>query len=78
MPLRVDLQELNTLSADVPDRTYCLSAETVNLALFALDALSARWVWGVDGASLTDAQWDEADAIVGEAVEQLMTEGACS
>ena len=78
MPLRVDLTELNNLSDGVPDRTYCLSAETVNLALFALDALGERYMWVHDGESLTDAEWDEAGHIVGEAVEQLLTEGACS
>lgn len=74
----LDLKEVNDLSFDIPSRSFCLSPETTNICLIALSHLEERWRWEYNGSRLTDAQWDEAASFVAVAVDELMTEGACS
>jgi microcystin-dependent protein len=68
-----ELDELQSLSAGM-DPTYHHLSETTRL--LCLDLLSRwptmRWAWRNDGETLTAEEWDEAEAMVDQAAQELI------
>lgn len=68
MPLDYD-KFLTTL---VSDKILDMSATSVALCLSALTRLQKRYAWSKDGDKVDDTTWDEIDAMVALANEELM------
>jgi microcystin-dependent protein len=70
---KFDLLAIKTMVADTPPEYHLLSGSSV---LLALDGLSRfpeiRSLWVNDGDPVTDAQWDEVQAMIDLAQEQLI------
>jgi len=49
-----------------------LSATSVSLCVMALGTLTRRYAWADNGVSLSDAQWDDVDANVSRALDEVM------
>lgn len=68
------LNKLQAMSADMP-LTYHLLSDTTRL--LCLDWLtrwpSQRWAWRNNGETLTNEEWDEAQAMVDLAAKELIT-----
>jgi hypothetical protein len=67
----IDLAEIKSLATTGPyggDRY--LSPETVTYLLAV--ANSQRWQWRNSGDRLSDSQWDEAEEIIGQALDELL------
>lgn len=71
---KFDLERITGLAVDMPPVYTFLSDVT---RLLCLDLLSRwpgeRWMWLNDGQPITDSQWDDAEALVDQAIEELMT-----
>ncbi len=67
------LDKLKALSVGQPTYHY-LSDATRVLLLVLLDGLpSERWTWRNNGQKLTDSEWDEAEAMVSLATEEILS-----
>jgi hypothetical protein len=67
--------EYSDLAANVAGRSVSLSAQSIALLSFALASITEREQWTNNGASLTDAEWDDLNAALGELWE-VYTGGA--
>jgi microcystin-dependent protein len=67
------LDKINELSADMPLTYHLLSETTRQLCLDLLTRrVSMRWAWRNGSEKLTDEEWDEAEAMVDKAEEELI------
>jgi microcystin-dependent protein len=71
---KFDLAKITGLAVDMPPVYTFLSDIT---RLLCLDLLSRwpleRWMWLNDSQEITDSQWDEAEALVDQAIQELMS-----
>lgn len=67
-----DLTELTALAADYPARAVSLSGQTIVLLLAAMANMEHRGQWTNQDLPLTDAEEDERDSIVSEALYEVM------
>ena len=70
MTTKANLTELKTITQDETETHHTLSPETVQLCLIAL--VRSRLVYRGAWDDLTDAEWDEADALVSQAQDELI------
>lgn len=67
----LDLWQLQALANGIPDSDHTLSAETKYLCLTLLDRNRERWQWRSSGGRVDDSQWDEIEAIIATATDEL-------
>lgn len=68
----IDLADITSLAAGMPATYHRVSDVSRLLALALLTQAGDRWQWRNDGAKLTDAQWDTAQALIDGAVEEFL------
>lgn len=68
---KLDLDRLNDLADGIGESDHILSATSKYLCLTLLDLHAARYQWSNDGAPTTDTEWDEIQALIADATEEL-------
>jgi len=75
MPVYIDLDIINEIiSVEEDDRQYELSPASHAIAMCMLAHAADRWHWHKSGVALNDEEWDEVEAMVSLAIEQLTVE----
>jgi bifunctional DNase/RNase len=74
MPIYIDLDEIETIAEVEEAKTYQLSPLSHALIMSVMSHIVERWRFHRSGVSLTDEEWDEAEAMSDLAINELLTE----
>lgn len=67
-----DLAQIEDIIVSMPDSYHKLSDSSRQLSLSLLTVAKERWRWRNNGAKLTTEEWDQAEAMVDQAIEELI------
>lgn len=68
----MDYAEFLALAAEYDSLSATLSGNSVALLLCLCQTAARRSFWKSSGEPLTDSQWDDIEAIVGQCLAELM------
>lgn len=67
-----DLADITNMATGMPPTYHRLTDASRLLALGLLTLARDRWQWRNNGEKLTDVEWDQAEAMVDQAIEELI------